>query len=235
MKIVNKVLVSVDASDLVDGVFYNEIVIEIANNCFLNIKNLKEINLPKVKKIGNNCFSYCDALTTVNVPVLAECGNNCFSYCDALTTVNVRNKKYNTKNVDGYCFVIEKQKTTKGTKIYEGYNFLSMKNKVIQKQPCFVSEKDGFTAHGYTVKKSISDLQFKIVADKLKKEPINADTVVSINHYRLITGACEFGCKSWLEQNGLTETEEMRADKLLPMLQKTGAWGYERFKQLVTF
>jgi len=55
---------------------------------------------------------------------------------------------------------------------------------------------DGKThAHGETLKKAKEDFRFKIIADKLKKEPILADTVITINHYRLITGACEFGVK----------------------------------------
>ena len=86
-----------------------------------------------------------------------------------------------------------------------------------------------------TWKKAIADLQFKIVAEKLKKKPIKADTLVTVNHYRLLTGACEFGVKQWMEQNKLTGHEEMRADKLLPILEKTGEYGFDKFKQLVSF
>ena len=110
-----------------------------------------------------------------------------------------------------------------------------MKNEVVEKQDCYVAEKDGFTAHGETVKKAIADLQFKIVAEKLKNEPIKADTMITVNHYRLVTGACELGVKAWMQQNGLTGTEEMRADALLPILKKTNAYGLERFTQLIDF
>lgn len=85
-----------------------------------------------------------------------------------------------------------------------------------------------------TVKKAVSDLQFKIVSEKLKKEPIKKDTIITMQHYRLITGACELGCKEWMKQNGITK-ERIKAVELLPILEKTNAWGLDSFKKLVTF
>ena len=54
-------------------------------------------------------------------------------------------------------------------------------------------------------------------------------------YYRIITGACEFGTKQWIEQNNLTDLEEMRADELFKILKKTTPYGFDRFKQLVNF
>lgn len=71
------------------------------------------------------------------------------------------------------------------------------------------------------------------MAEKLKKEPIKKDTIISVNHYRLITGACEFGVKSWMEQNKVKEN--ITAEKLLLILEKTNAYGLSKFKQLITF
>jgi hypothetical protein len=109
-----------------------------------------------------------------------------------------------------------------------------MDNKKVKKHECYVAEKDNFFAHGNDIKKAISDLQFKIVADKLKKEPIHEDTEITVNHYRLITGACELGVKSWMEQNNIT-VESIKAKDLLPILKKTNAYGLERFQNLITF
>jgi hypothetical protein len=299
MEIVNKVLISVSESDIVDGKFTNKDVIEVADNCFYNLDSLRSVALPKVKKIGDDCFSsnaalttisvpllatcgddcfrynadlttisvpllatcgsycfryndalttisvpllatcgsYCfrynDALTTISVPLLATCGSYCFSYNDALTTISVKKHTLNTKDVDGYCFIVENQRASKGIQIYSGYNLLLIKDTQINKGTSFVAEKEGFTAHGETVKKAVSDLQFKIVAEKLKSEPIEADTIITINHYRLITGACEFGVKSWMEQNKVKEN--IKASELLPILKKTGAYGIDKFQSLVTF
>ena len=210
------------------------------NYCFsynqaLTSQALTSISLPVLETCGNDCFSSNQALTSISLPVLETCGYDCFSSNQALTSISIRCNKLNAKNVDGYPFVIENEKTTKGIKIYTGYNLVQVTGKKIQKQACYVAEKEGFTAHGDTPKKAISDLQFKVVAEKLKNEPIKADTLITVNHYRLITGACEMGVKSWIEQNKLTGKENMRADELLPLLIKTNAYGIDRFKQLMDF
>jgi hypothetical protein len=145
--------------------------------------------------------------------------------------------------------VVETERTSNGIKIYSGYNFLSMEKNKIEKEACYVAEKDGFYAHGDTPRKAIGDLQFKIVAEKLKKEPINKDTKFTVKYYRLLTGACDFGVRSWMKANNIpfdvvnsgTSTEEtvenkpMTAKELLPLLEKTNAYGFEKVKQLITF
>jgi hypothetical protein len=109
-----------------------------------------------------------------------------------------------------------------------------MTDNVIEKQPCYVAEKDGFYAHGETLKKAIQDLSFKIISETLKNQPIEKDTVITIQHYRLITGACELGVKSWMAQHPEAH-EGITAGELLPILKKSGAYGYEKFKSLITF
>jgi hypothetical protein len=110
------------------------------------------------------------------------------------------------------------------------------KVKEIGKSKQFYLVTDGkFThSHGDTLKKAKSDFEFKIISEKLKKEPINADTIIDINYYRLVTGACELGVKQWIESNNIS-VEKMRADKLLPILEKTNAYGIDIFKQLINF
>jgi len=97
-----------------------------------------------------------------------------------------------------------------------------------------VVNKGEYYAHGEDLQKAFADLQFKIVAEKLKNEPIDKDTMITVNHYRLLTGSCEMGVKSWMEQNNITK-EVMRADELLPLLKKTNAYGVEKFEKLVKF
>ena len=106
---------------------------------------------------------------------------------------------------------------------------------MIEQPNIYVANKDTFYAHGCTIKKAISDLEFKIIAEKLKAEPIQKDTMITPMYYRIITGACELGVKDWIEKNGLEGKEEMRADELLPILEKSGAYALERFKSLITW
>ena len=261
MKIVNKVLVLVSESDIVDGKFVNKTVTSVADNCFFNLPSLRAVSLPKVEKIGSDCFrsnqaltevnlpalttagsdcfSYNQALTEVNLPALTTAGSDCFSYNQALTEVNLGSITLQVKDVDGYCFVVEQTKSTKGIKIYSGYNLVNIDNTKIIRENSFVAEKDNFYAHGETVKKAISDVQFKIVAEKLKNEPILPDTVITINHYRLITGACEMGVNSWMERTFDANERKSIADKgikasdLFPILKRSNAYGFDRFNALM--
>ena len=98
----------------------------------------------------------------------------------------------------------------------------------------WVVVKGNYSAHGDTLRQAKEDLQFKIIAEKLKNEPIKADTIIDLKYYRLITGACETGCNQWIEQNNITK-QEFRADELLPLLRKHNAYGLDRFKKLITF
>ena len=78
------------------------------------------------------------------------------------------NRKYKITRKDGILFFIDREKTSKGIKIYLGLIELRLhKNKVTSKKSYLV-EKEGFSAHGETLKKAIGDLQFKIVAEKFK-------------------------------------------------------------------
>jgi len=108
----------------------------------------------------------------------------------------------------------------------------------------FVVKRGKYTAHGNTVKKSIQDLEFKIISEKLKKEPIKGDTELTVKYYRLLTGACDSGCRSWMQNNKIpfkvvgdetVELKPMRAKELLPILEKSNAYGLEKFKELITF
>jgi hypothetical protein len=107
--------------------------------------------------------------------------------------------------------------------------------KKLHSQKEFYLVTDGKThAHGETLKQAREDFQFKAVAEKLKSEPIKADTVIDIKYYRLLTGACEFGVNQWMKQHNMIR-DSYTAEELLPMLQKTNAYGLEKFKQLITF
>ena len=107
--------------------------------------------------------------------------------------------------------------------------------KKVHSQKEFYLVTNGEThAHGETLKKAKEDFQFKIISEKLKNEPIKKDTIIDIRYYRLITGACELGVKNWMEQNKMTE-ESYKAAELLPILEKTNAYGLDRFKKLVAF
>jgi hypothetical protein len=182
------------------------------------------------------------------LPALTQCGDNCFRYCPALTSVSISGISYNVKCVDGYCFFGESSKRLKEFCIYKGYNFVSIAKGKIQRDDCFLAQKGEFYAHGYTVKKAISDLNFKILANKLKKEPINENTLLDVMHYRMLTGACDLGCRDFLTKNNMPfivknddtifcdknhKPTKITAKELLPLLEKSNAYGLDRLKSLL--
>ncbi len=106
--------------------------------------------------------------------------------------------------------------------------------KKIHSQKEFYLVTDGSThAHGDTLRKAKEDFAFKLIAEKLKKDPITKDTVITVQYYRIVTGACEFGCKQFMEQHKLKDS--YKAKELLPILEKHNAYGLERIKSLITF
>ena len=96
-------------------------------------------------------------------------------------------------------------------------------------------------AHGETPEEAKQDLRYKKMANRLKNEPINPDTIITMQYYRIVTGACKLGIKTWIESNipeGKKEkvmAKGLPAKELLPMLEKSGAYRFERFKGLIKF
>lgn len=104
--------------------------------------------------------------------------------------------------------------------------------------------KGKYSAHGATLKQANSDLEFKIVSEKLKNAPIKEDTEFTVKYYRLLTGACDLGVRNWMEKNNIpftiednntVETKPIKAVDLLKILEKTNAYGLEKIKSLITF
>ena len=193
--------------------------------------------------IYSNCELKAEALTSVGgylyiysnceLKALTSVGGYLYIYSNVKGNIKCL-KKINYKIFDNLVFLVESERTSKGIKIYTGGNIKSITKNKPEIEKCFVSEKDNFFAHGETVKKSIQDLNFKIIAEKLKKEPIKADTIITVQYYRIITGACQQGCDSWMKQNNITNTE-YKAKDLLPLLERHHAWGVEKFKSLINW
>lgn len=78
---------------------------------------------------------------------------------------NVKQLEIGYNKEDGYCYfdgILSKVLSIKKTKGY-----------IIYTTPFgYIAQKGDKTAHGNTIKKAISDLEFKFIAEKLKNEPI---------------------------------------------------------------
>ncbi len=99
-----------DAKNFTDGVLYvgNHAVIaadekinnnvkirtgtiDIADQCFLNCKNLFSVSLPdSITNIGNRAFAYCSNLKEINLPdSILKIGNESFVYCKAIDNIHI--------------------------------------------------------------------------------------------------------------------------------------------------
>ncbi len=197
---------------------------------FLN--SLAAVDKDFLKGTTINGNLYLNSLTTVDKDFLKGATINGRLFLGSLTVVdkeilsnNVSQLEVGYNEEKKYCFFDGILSSALSVKKTSGY--------VIYTTPFgFIAQKNEKTAHGKTVKKAISDLEFKLIADKLKKEPIKEDTIITGQYYRIITGACEQGIESWKRANGI-ESEEIKAKDLLPLLQKTNAYGLNRFNQLI--
>ncbi len=105
MKIINNKLIEVLQSDIPEnGVFVNNEITEIGDSCFNDLE-ISKIVCKNVKIVGNYSLSYNGALVTLEL-------NNI-----ALTH----------KCIDGYPFIVENVKSSKGFKVYSGFNLDGMK------------------------------------------------------------------------------------------------------------
>jgi hypothetical protein len=212
-----------------------------------NNATLTSISLPLAATFRDCNLCSNAALTSVSLPLAATFRDDNLSWNAALTSAHIGKQKLSVKNVDGYCFVIEYSRASKGIKIYEGFNIGKMADGILAKEPLYVAEKDGFTAHGTTPKQAIQDLNFKIVAEKLKSEPITLDTELTVLHYRTITGACDIGVRQWMQDNNIpfkvekdgkgndrtVEVAPIKAKDVLPILRKTNAYGLQKLESLL--
>ena len=160
---------------------------------------LDEIDGVKIIEIGYNFLYYNKVLTSFSAPNLTTVGDN-FLNCNKVLIIP------NLDRTDGLSTFIESTHTHKGYSIIKG----RLKDK-IKGDITFIAKKDGFSAHGKSLKEAINDCNFKLLQStfnvtELVKE-IKSKGVMTIQDYRLLTGACKQGVESFMSSNGLEVTE----------------------------
>ena len=154
-----------------------------------------------------------------------------------ILTKNVQNLQEGYNKEKGYCYfdgILSKVLSVKQSGEY-----------TIYKSPFeFIAQKGEYTAHGSTIKKAIEDLEFKVISEKIKNEPINENDEITVKRYRLITGACDIGCRNWMQNNNIEykvedgetiELHPIKAKDIVPILKKTNAYGFEKIQKLLNF
>ena len=211
--------------------YYNEILTEVnlpnvtsIGNCFLYYnETLTEVNLPNVTSIGYDFLCYNETLTEVNLPNVTSIGNG-FLCCNK----NVVISNGTIINNDGIPVFVKSKKTVQDFTIYKGNAYK------IEGKETFVAVKDKYSAHGKTIEKAIEDCNFKFLQETINVEEyvkeVKAKGVMTIQDYRLLTGACEQGCLMFLENNGLKGKTELPLEKALTLV--SGAYNFDKVKHL---
>ena len=220
-------------NELTDKAFFSiprETIEFIAEECVKIIDKKKTIDPKKETKT----YTTAQENATFTAPKL-EISKN---------IAKINNKNYKLIYKDNITFLVENKRQSKNTIIYSGLINLSIKSGVLKSTKAYLVEEGCFSAHGQTLIKAMEDLKFKIISEKIKNEPINADTKITLEIYRMITGACEIGCRHFMDmvnipykiiKEKLVEDTPVLAKDLLPLIEKHNSYGYDKFKQLVTF
>ena len=94
-----------------------------------------------------------------------------------------------------------------------------------------VSDENGNSAHGKTIKEAREDLIYKNVAKFDGKIPESATGKEWIGIYRAVTGACGAGVRHFVEQTGKSLDENYTAKKICELVK--GQYGADKFAEVV--
>ncbi len=112
-------------------------------------------------------------------------------------------------------------------------------NKDLTLSDCYIAKSGNYFAHGATIKEAREDLMFKVLdRDKSEFESLtlddSVDADVAIQCYRVITGACGEGTKSFVRNELQGELKDSYTIREIIELTKGqyGAADFERFFRL---
>jgi hypothetical protein len=92
-----------------------------------------------------------------------------------------------------------------------------------------VSDDNGNSAHGKTLKEAREDLIYKLVAKFDGTLPKSATGKEWIGIYRAVTGACSTGVRMFVEQTGKSLEDEYTATQIAELVR--GNFGAEKFAE----
>jgi hypothetical protein len=209
---------------------------------FLNLSSITTI--PEGVTLTAGGFLYLSSITTIPEGVTLTTGG--FLYLSSITTI----PEGVTLTAGGFLYLKNKTLPATTTRPWlespcKKYLIADGKaSKIIAKkrnlytvrhfgksEKTYVAVSPKFCSHGKTAQEAKDDLRYKQAQHRMQNEPIAKDTVITIDRYRAITGACREGVKNWMESNGITDG--ITAGELLPILRKTDAYGLSSFEKLL--
>jgi len=188
-------------------------------------------SMPENVKFENQGYVYLRSLTSMPENVKFENQGNVYLRSLSGQTITYQGKKLSIKHIDGSTMIILKSKSRDDFTIHTAIYF---KGGNIDKLPkCYIAQRGDYFAHGETIKECINDVQFKFMQNDLDVNTlvteIKAKQTVSINEYRLLTGACSFGVQNFMKDNNIKE-DELPLDKVIEITK--GYYGGSRLFEL---
>ena len=94
-----------------------------------------------------------------------------------------------------------------------------------------VTDENGNSAHGSTIKEAREDLIYKVVSKGDVKIPKKALGKEWIGVYRALTGACSAGVRMFVEKNKVDLSKEFTAEQIANMVK--GEFGGDKFAEKI--
>ena len=96
-----------------------------------------------------------------------------------------------------------------------------------------VSDENGNTAHGKTIKEARADLVYKNIAKFEGEVPKSATGKEWVGIYRAITGACSAGVRIFVESKKIDLEKKYTGKQVVKIVE--GQYGAEAFKEKAVF
>ena len=190
------------------------------------------VTLPKLTSVGGDLYIN----SSVTLPKLTSVGGYLYIYSDVkFNAPELYAKGFdNFKVYDGVACVIMSAKKQGDIEILSCRPARVKQQKLIGEK-FFIAKKGIYTSHAVTIKAALEELAFKLgdrdveqyrnMPRHTRKTPQDWAFV-----YRMVTGACQFGTKQFMESKG----ELKKTYTLSEILEQTkGAFGHDQFKSIV--
>jgi hypothetical protein len=184
----------------------------------LTVEFKKDIVEPRIVNVSQNLGRYSSRCSYQKVE------HNC--------TIIVR-RDWKVENIDGIPTIISHTKNVDGLTINKGWTLSRVRTSyVVKYEPVIcVQNQIGLAAHGTDLRKCIQSLnrKFKVLQKSSGvKKKLALDDYISVEDYRDITGACQFGCEQFCEREGLDAHGRIKVRDLIGKL-KINDYGAKQF------
>ena len=201
---------------------------------YLYLRGTQITSLPDNLTVGGSL--YLEGTQITSLPDNLTVGGSLDLEGTQITDTSKVNRKFNVNMVDK---IWSNSKFIKvdgmfAEKVNHHGNVWEVKKIAGTKTVFIITDGNGKYAHGDTIKEAKEDLIYKISnRDKSEYESLTLDSVLSfedaIECYRVITGACSFGTKDFVENYLTVKKDEYTIKEIIELTE--GRYGNETFRE----